>query len=132
MAPFVLASCCRRGQLMIRLGPLIGEMPVVGGITAYFNVPWPWNRWINGLVELCWITWLQSFFALGISGRRSKVLLHILQMLKPPQLDSGRRLFFFIFLYTIPCQAAVFCLVASTFTPARYGGSEAKHFWDWL
>lgn len=25
---------------MIRLGPLIGEMPVVGGITAYFNEPW--------------------------------------------------------------------------------------------
>lgn len=37
VASIGIKSISLRGQLMIRLGPLIGEMPVVGGITAYFN-----------------------------------------------------------------------------------------------
>lgn len=32
-----IKSISLKGQLMIRLGPLIDEMPVVGGLVAYFN-----------------------------------------------------------------------------------------------
>eukprot|EP00435_Cladocopium_sp_Y103_P043461 s794_g12.t1 len=37
VASIGVKSISLKGQLMIRLGPLIDEMPVVGGLTAYFN-----------------------------------------------------------------------------------------------
>lgn len=36
MASVGVKAITLRGQLMLRLGPLINEMPIVGGITAYF------------------------------------------------------------------------------------------------